>query len=174
MAWAAALEHDMGVDNAGMNGMGAAALGCAIRRHGKIWRRTGTESHSGAAVARAADTLAKTVFGREPVPTGVFASDQYKPSVRYEEPEQTGDGPPALGSGANQLVAPSDLEVMKLNVDPAIEPDPLADYRMPYLNYLLCEALSTDKTEARRLARCAKSFVIIEGGLYRLSHNGIL
>ena len=35
----------------------------------------------------AADTLAKTAFGREPVPTGDFASDQYKPSVRYEEPE---------------------------------------------------------------------------------------
>ena len=35
----------------------------------------------------AVDTLAKTASGRELVPTGVFASDQYKPSVRYEEPE---------------------------------------------------------------------------------------
>ena len=35
----------------------------------------------------AADTLAKMAFGREPVPTGVFASDQYKPLVRYEEPK---------------------------------------------------------------------------------------
>ena len=38
-------------------------------------------------------------FGQEPMPTGVFASDQYKPLVRYAEPEQTGDRPPALGSG---------------------------------------------------------------------------
>ncbi|XP_066314708.1 uncharacterized protein [Miscanthus floridulus] len=31
----------------------------------------------------AADTLTKAAFGQEPVPTGVFASDQHKPSVRY-------------------------------------------------------------------------------------------
>ena len=31
--------------------------------------------------------LAKMAFSREPMPTGVFASEQYKPSVRYEEPE---------------------------------------------------------------------------------------
>ena len=61
------------------------------------------------------------------MPTGVFASDQYKPSVRYEEPEQTSDGPPALGSGANQPVAPSDLEVMELEEDLATEPNPLTD-----------------------------------------------
>ena len=55
-----------------------------------------------------ADTLAKTVFGREPMPTGVFASDQYKPLVRYEEPKQVDDRPPTLGSMANQQSAPSD------------------------------------------------------------------
>ena len=47
----------------------------------------------------AADTLAKTASGREPVLTGIFTSNQYKPSVRYVEPKQAGDGPPALGSG---------------------------------------------------------------------------
>ena len=116
---------------------------------------------------KVADALAKAVFGREPMPIGVFASDQYKPSVRYEEPEQAGDGSPALGSRANQLVAPSDPKVMELNVDPAIEPDPLADCRMSYLNYLLCEALSIDKTEAQWLTCRAKSFVLIEGKLYK-------
>ena len=35
----------------------------------------------------AADALAKTASGQEPVPMGIFASDQYKPSVRYEEPK---------------------------------------------------------------------------------------
>ena len=34
-----------------------------------------------------ADALAKMAFGREPVPMGIFASDQYKPSVHCEEPE---------------------------------------------------------------------------------------
>ena len=105
---------------------------------------------------------------------GSFASDQHKPSVRYEELEQAGDGPPALGSGANQSSAPSDPEVMELNEDPATEPDPLADWRTPYLDYLLREALSTDKTEARRLACRAKSFIAIEGELYRRSHTEIL
>ena len=45
---------------------------------------------------------------------------------------------------------------------------------MPYLDYLLHEALLTDKTEAQRLARHAKSFVVIEGELYRRSHTRIL
>ena len=97
----------------------------------------------------AADTWAKTAFGREPVSTGIFADDQYKPSVCYEEPEQTDNRLPALGSGANQPSAPSDLEVMELDEDPAIELDPLDDWRMPYIDYLLREALLTDKTEAR-------------------------
>ena len=75
----------------------------------------------------AADTLAKTASGRELVPMCVFASDQYNPSIHYEEPERTGDGPPALGSGANQPSAPSDPKAMELEEDPAIEPNPLAD-----------------------------------------------
>ena len=33
----------------------------------------------------AADTLAKMASSREPVPMGVFASNQHKPSVLYEE-----------------------------------------------------------------------------------------
>ena len=108
------------------------------------------------------------------MPTGVFASDQYKPLILYDEPEQAGDWPPALGSGANQPSAPSNPEVMELDEDPAIEPDPLADRRTPYLDYLLREALPMDKMEARRLARHVKSFVLIEGELYRRSHTGIL
>ena len=32
----------------------------------------------------AADALAKTASGREPEPTGIFASDQHEPSVHYE------------------------------------------------------------------------------------------
>ena len=45
---------------------------------------------------------------------------------------------------------------------------------MPYLDYLLREALPTNKTEARQLARRSKSFVLIEGELYKRSHTEIL
>ena len=34
---------------------------------------------------KAANALAKMASGREPTPTGIFASDQYKLSVHYEE-----------------------------------------------------------------------------------------
>ena len=71
-------------------------------------------------------------------------------------------------------MAPSDPKVMELDEDPTIKPDPLVDWRMPYLDYLLREALPTDKMEAWRLARRAKSFVVIEGELYRRSHTEIL
>ena len=74
-----------------------------------------------------ADALAKAESGRELVPMGVFTSEQHKPSVCYEEPEQAGDGLPALGSRANQPSAPSDPKVMVLDEDPVIEPDPLAN-----------------------------------------------
>ena len=75
----------------------------------------------------AADTLAKMASSQEPVPTGIFASDLHKPSVRYEEPEQTGNEPPVLGSRADRPSVPSDPEVMELVKDPVAEPDPLTD-----------------------------------------------
>ena len=63
---------------------------------------------------------------------------------------------------------------MELDEDPVAEPDPLTNWRTPYLDYLLCEVLLIDKMEARQLARRAKSFVIIEGELYKQSHTKIL
>ena len=42
------------------------------------------------------------------------------------------------------------------------------------MDYLLKDILPSDKTEARRLARRAKSYVIIGEELYRRSHTGIL
>jgi len=48
-----------------------------------------------------------------------------------------------------------------------MEPDPLVDWRTLYLDYLLRDTLSMNKTEAQRLARCAKSFILVEGELYK-------
>ena len=75
----------------------------------------------------AANALAKMASGRETVLIGIFASDQYKLLVCYEEAEQASDGLPALGLGANQPLAPSDPEVMELDEDLATEPNPLSD-----------------------------------------------
>ena len=72
------------------------------------------------------------------------------------------------------MSALSDPKVMALDEDPAIEPDPLVDWRTSYLDYLLREALPMDKMEAQWLAHRAKSFVLVEGELYKRSHTGIL
>ena len=115
----------------------------------------------------AADTLANAASGQEPVPMGVFANDQHKPSVPYEGSERANDGLSDPASGANQQTALSDPKVMELEEDPTTEPDPLVDWRTLYLNYLLCDTLSIDKMEAQWLARRAKSFVLVEGELYK-------
>ena len=73
---------------------------------------------------KAADMLAKMALSQEPVPTDIFASDLLKPSVRYEEPEQAGNEPPVLGSGADRPSVSSDPEVMELVEDAVAELDP--------------------------------------------------
>ena len=67
-------------------------------------------SHVQRRLNEVAGTLAKIASSREPVPTGVFASDLHKPSVRYEVPEQAGNEPPIPGSGANQPLVSSNPE----------------------------------------------------------------
>jgi ribonuclease HI len=120
---------------------------------------------------RAADTLAKAASSREPVPAGVFASDQHTPSIRLEgEPALPDERGPAPD---DRQPAPTNPEVM--DIDPALEQnteDP--DWRFPYLEWLLEGKLPPDQTEARRIARRAKSFVLLEGDLYRRSASGIL
>ena len=73
------------------------------------------------------DALAKAASGREPVPMGVFTSDQHKPSVCYERAEPADDGPSDLAPRADLPMAPPDPEVMELEVDPTTEPDPPDD-----------------------------------------------
>ena len=74
---------------------------------------------------KATNALAKAASGREPVPTGVFASDQHKHSICYEGLEWADNGPSNPAPVADQLMAPSSPEVMELKEDPATEPDPM-------------------------------------------------
>ena len=101
-------------------------------------------------------------------------SDQRKPSVRYMGSEQANDGPSSPTPGADPPTAPPDPKVMELEEDPATESDPPDDWRTLYLDYLLHDILPVDKMEARRLTRRAKSFILVEGELYKQSHIGIL
>jgi hypothetical protein len=55
------------------------------------------------------------------------------------------------------------------------EPAPLAeDWRAKYLAWMDREVLPSDRSEARRIARMAKSFTLIDGELYKRSALGIL
>ncbi|XP_072148370.1 uncharacterized protein [Setaria viridis] len=118
----------------------------------------------------AADELAKAASSRRPVSASVFISNQHKPSIRYEESKELGNTPPIPDSEAD----PSDPEVMEIDTNPAEGSDPPPDWRALYLDYLIRELLPTDQTEARRITRCAKSFIIIDRELYKRSHTGIL
>ena len=82
------------------------------------------------------------------MPIGVFASNQHKPSVHYEGLEWANDGSSNPGPRAEQPSATFGSEVIELEEDPAIEPDPLVDWRMLYLDYLLRDTLPTDRTKA--------------------------
>jgi hypothetical protein len=76
---------------------------------------------------KAADELTKLASGRAPTPTGVFASDLYKPSVTYQGSAQDDSELPTLTLGADPTLAPTDPEVMQIEDDPATGPDTLPD-----------------------------------------------
>jgi hypothetical protein len=72
--------------------------------------------------------------GREPARSGVFASDQLKPSVHYTEPKGVGTDTPIPGTrvdpspwGADSKSAPNIFVVMEVDEDPVVEPDPQAN-----------------------------------------------
>jgi hypothetical protein len=107
---------------------------------------------------KAADVLAKAASSRSPVPHGVFASDQHQPSVREE-----GDKPPEEPG----------LEVMAIDESPQVNlEDP--DCCFPILEWLVEGKLPSDQTEAPRIARRAKAFIIIDGELYKRGAADIL
>jgi hypothetical protein len=107
---------------------------------------------------KAADVLVKAAFSHSPVPHGVFASDQHQPSVREE-----GEKPP-------EEPGP---EVMAIGDPPEVNlEDP--DWRFPILEWLVEGKLPPDQMEARRIARRAKAFVLIDGELYKRGAAGIL
>jgi ribonuclease HI len=117
-----------------------------------------------------ADELAKIASGRTMVPPNVFSRDIYQPSVKLDdapEPDET----------SAQPEVPSTAEGEALRVEGeqnGVTPNP--NWQTPYLEYLLRGELPLDQVEARRVARRAKSFVLLgdEKELYHRSPSGIL
>ena len=116
------------------------------------------------------DELAKIASGRTTVPPNVFSRDIYQPSVKLDdapEPEVT----------SAQLEVPSAAKGEALRIEGernGVAPN--QNWQTPYLQYLLRGELPLDKAEARRLARRAKSFVLLgdKKELYHRSPSGIL
>jgi hypothetical protein len=112
-----------------------------------------------------ADELAKIASGRTTVPPDVFSRDIYQPSVKL-------DDAPEPNETAAQPEVPSAAEGEALRIEGernGVAPN--QNWQTPYLQYLLRGELPLDKAEARRLARHAKSFVLLgdEKELYHRS-----
>jgi ribonuclease HI len=110
-----------------------------------------------------ADELAKIASGRTTVPPDVFSRDLHQPSVKTDdapEPEKA-----SAPEGEALRVEEERSGVM-----------PNRNWQTPYLQYLHRGELPLDRAEARRLARRAKSFVLLGDGkeLYHRSPSGIL
>jgi ribonuclease HI len=119
---------------------------------------------------KTADELAKIASGRTTVPPNVFSRDIYQPSVKLNnapEPEEASVQPEVPSAAEGEALR---VEIEQSGVTPNL------NWQTPYREYLLRGELPLDKAEARRLARRAKSFVLLgdEKELYHRSPSGIL
>jgi hypothetical protein len=116
------------------------------------------------------DELAKIASGRTTVPPDVFSRDLHQPSVKTDdtpEPEEASAQPEAPSAPEGEALH---IEEERNGVTPN------RNWQTPYLQYLHRGELPLDRAEAQRLARRAKSFVLLGDGkeLYHRSPSGIL
>ena len=136
-----------------------------------------------------ADQLAKIASGRTTIPPNVFARDLAKPSVDFKDPaEAVGAAPGPSGAATTEPSAedPSteepeamdtDFETSSMDVAEAMEIDeapPPRDWRTQYLDWMIRGVLPSDRALAWRIARRAKSFVLVADELYKRSPSGVL
>jgi ribonuclease HI len=110
-----------------------------------------------------ADELAKIASGRTTVPPDVLSRDLHQPSVKTDDTPEPGEASAAEGEALR-------VEEERNGVTPN------QNLQTPYLQYLHRGELPLDRAEARRLARRAKSFVLLgdEKELYHRNPSGIL
>jgi hypothetical protein len=149
--------------------------------------------------------LAKIASGRTTVPSDVFSRDLHQPSVKIDDtpkpkapsaqpevpsaqpevpsaqseaPSAQSEAPSARPEASSvQPEVPSAPEGETLHVEEersGVTPD--QNWQTPYLQYLHRGELPLDRAEAQRLARRAKSFILLGDGkeLYHRSPSGIL
>jgi hypothetical protein len=135
-----------------------------------------------------ADELAKIASGRITVPPNVFARDVTQPPVTLEphlsnctEPS----GAPSNPAGAEPMDEDPSNEAYMLSLLEGygtgeaeamdVEPAPSeVDWRDKYIAWMDRGELPSDRSEARRIARMAKSFTLVDGELYKRAASGIL
>jgi hypothetical protein len=134
------------------------------------------------------DELAKIASGRITVPPNVFARDIVQPSVVFEPYPSSHDGPsgaPSNPAGAEPMDEDPSNEAYVLSLLEGygsheadvmdIEPAPAQeDWREKYIAWIARGELPADRAAARRIARMAKSFALVDGELYKRAASGIL
>ncbi|XP_021319172.1 uncharacterized protein LOC110436407 [Sorghum bicolor] len=109
---------------------------------------------------------------RATVPSDVIVSDLYKPSIDYKD-DGGSDQPPGNLGPDPEVSAAQEQEAMDIEPEPPA-PDDSPDWRYPLLQRLVDGTLPSDQAEARRVARRANTFVLLDGEIYKRSPLGIL
>jgi hypothetical protein len=135
-----------------------------------------------------ADELAKIASGRITVPPNVFARDVSRSSVNLEstpssQEEPSGDPSDPTGvepmdkDPSNEAFVLSLLEGYGADEAEAMDTESVPraeDWRDKYIAWMDRGELPPDRSEARRIARMAKSFALVDGELYKRAASGVL
>jgi hypothetical protein len=128
-----------------------------------------------------ADELAKITSGRTTVPPNIFARNLAKPSVDFKDPVESGtsSAEPSVGNPSPDELEAMEIETETSSADEAApmqidEAPHLHDWRDQYLDWINRGVLPMDRAQAQRVARRAKSFVLIDRELYKRSPLGVL
>jgi ribonuclease HI len=134
-----------------------------------------------------ADELAKIASGRITVPPNVFVRDVARPSVNLEptlSSQEEPSGAPSNPTGvepmdedpSNEAFVLSLLEGYGADEAEAMDTEPVPraeDWRDKYIARMNRGGLPPDRSEARRIARMAKSFALVDGELYKRAVSSV-
>jgi hypothetical protein len=123
-------------------------------------------SHVSRASNEEADNLANIGSQCLPVPQGVFWEEIIERSIKNSKTSTTEEQGQhqEVGSGAGKASIAETEEVMMIE----------ETWMQPYLAYMINKMLPEDTVEAKRIIRRSKTFVVLQGKLYKKSISGVL